>query len=354
MHKIHVSVKREQSYDIAIEQGITKNLRNFKEVFFKYEKVIVISDTNVAKRYAKEIVRQIERFGCKVHDIIIETGEHSKDMDHAKDIFYHLSEFGVTRSDLIVALGGGVVGDLAGFCASTYLRGVDFIQMPTTLLAQVDSSIGGKVGINLSKGKNLVGSFYQPKLVAVDPDVLQTLPKRVYNDGMAEVIKYGCIYDASLFYEISQSSERSDDEKMQWIISRCCEIKAEVIQKDELEGGLRKVLNFGHTIGHVIETYFNYEEYTHGEAVAIGMYYITLKSEKKGITKAGTAAKIKEILEKNELPYQMPHLEEERVHNILFRDKKFSGDKITLVLLKEIGETVFVKMDKKQLLEFIG
>ncbi|MBF7096436.1 3-dehydroquinate synthase [Alkalibacter mobilis] len=350
---INVEVHRDYKYTIDVSKGILDKLERYRNLFFRYEKVVIITDENVAPLYLKKVERQIEKFGCKTQEIIIPPGESSKSLSMAEEIYHHFSEYNLTRSDAVIALGGGVVGDLAGFCASTYLRGVDFIQIPTTLLAQVDSSIGGKVGVNLTKGKNLVGSFYQPKSVIVDPRSLKTLKDRIFNDGMAEVIKYGCIYDKTLFNKLYQSTAEELTKDLENTIATCCSIKKEVIEEDERETGLRKILNFGHTLGHVLETYFNYQKYTHGEAVAIGMYHITVKSEKKGITKYGTSDKIKEILIKNGLPYTMPYLEQEKIEEILFRDKKFSGDKITLVLLKEIGESVLYSMDKNQLVEFI-
>ena len=353
MEGIKVELHRDYRYTIDVENGVLEELEKYNDTFFRYEKAVIITDANVAPLYLKHISKQISQAGCKVHELVIAPGEHSKSLAKAEEIYHHFSEYNMTRSDLVVALGGGVVGDLAGFCASTYLRGIDFIQVPTTLLAQVDSSVGGKVGVNLSKGKNLVGSFYQPQAVIVDPNVIKTLPKRNFSEGMAEVIKYGCIYDKDLFNRIYYDRENEIKNGLAEIIHRCCAIKKEVTEEDEREGGLRKILNFGHTIGHVLEAYFNYQKFSHGEAVAIGMSHITVKSEKKGITKKGTADKIKSILEKNDLPYTMPYLEQDKVEEILFRDKKFSGDKITLVLLKEIGEAVLVKMDRNQLIEFI-
>ncbi|NTW73142.1 MAG: 3-dehydroquinate synthase, partial [Eubacteriaceae bacterium] len=199
----------------------------------------------------------------------------------------------------------------------------------------------------------LVGSFYQPRLVLTDPGVLKTLPERIFSDGMAEVIKYGCIYDASLFDQLLSLDKENLEEDLEGIIETCARIKKEVTEKDEMESGLRKILNFGHTLGHVIETYFNYQKYSHGEAVAIGMHYITQQSERKGITREGTADKIRDILIKYNLPYKMPDLEKNKVLEILARDKKFSGDKISLVLLKSIGQVTLVGFDKNQLTEFI-
>lgn len=353
MGNIMVDIHRDYKYAIEVENGLLDDLDRYRNLFFRYEKAVLITDENVAPHYLRQVEKQIDKAGCKTHAIILPPGEGTKSLEKAEEIYHHFSEYNLSRGDLVVALGGGVVGDLTGFCASTYLRGVDFIQIPTTLLAQVDSSVGGKVGVNLSKGKNLVGSFYQPKAVIVDPLTLKTLNKRVFCDGMAEVIKYGCIQDKGLFDRLMMGSVQAPPEEIDEIIESCCTIKRNVIQEDERETGLRRILNFGHTLGHVLETYFNYQKYSHGEAVAIGMYHITTKSESRGITKEGTSEKLKELLLAYDLPVTMPYLEQERVEEILFRDKKFSGNKITLILLKDIGETVMVSMDKNQLVEFI-
>lgn len=353
MGSITVEIRRDYKYAIDVEYGSLDHLDRYRTLFFRYEKAVIITDEKVASYYLKSVERQIDKVGCKVHTILLPPGEGTKTLGKAEEIFHLLSEYNITRGDLIVALGGGVVGDLAGFCASTYLRGLDFIQIPTSLLAQVDSSIGGKVGVNLSKGKNLVGSFYQPKAVIVDPRTLETLDKRVFGDGMAEVIKYGCIQDPALFQRLSDLMDPPGSSAMTQVVETCCTIKRNVIQKDERETGLRRILNFGHTLGHVVETYFNYQTYTHGEAVAMGMAHITMKSELKGITRPGTTEKLKDVLKKYELPYTLPPMELHRVEEILLRDKKFSGSKITLILLKDLGEAVQVSMDKNQLMEFL-
>ena len=241
-----------------------------------------------------------------------------------------------------IALGGGVVGDISGFAASTFLRGIKFIQIPTTLLAQVDSSVGGKVAVNLDGGKNLVGSFYQPKAVLIDPDMLSTLSERIFNDGMAEVIKYALIWDKELFSELEKDT--LDIEK---IIYTCVDIKRQVVEEDEFDTGKRMILNFGHTYGHVVESAYNYETYTHGEGVAIGMARITERTEKMGITKVGTYDKIVSILKKYDLCFDDYSIDKETAANIMLRDKKSAGGSINYIVLKEIGTCDIMKMDRE-------
>ncbi|EKY26424.1 putative 3-dehydroquinate synthase [Clostridium celatum DSM 1785] len=257
-------------------------------------------------------------------------------------VYNELLDFNLTRSDLIITLGGGVIGDLGGFVASSYLRGIDFIQVPTSLL-EVDSSVGGKVAVDLERGKNLVGSFYHPKAVLIDPEVLNTLDNRFFIDGMAEVIKYGCIKD-KMFFEFLYEMENNSDviDNMERVIHKCCDIKRIVVESDEKDKGERMLLNFGHTLGHAIEQYYNYTKYTHGEAVAIGMYEITKISEAKGLTVKGTAERIKEILIKYNLPYKMD-VNIEEILDTINLDKKKLGKSLNLIILKEIGNSEIYK-----------
>ncbi|MFZ7121825.1 MAG: 3-dehydroquinate synthase [Eubacteriaceae bacterium] len=353
MRDIKVKINRTHNYSIMIKKGILDQLDILKNTFFKYEKAVIISDENVSPIYLKHISKQIKNMGCKMHEIIVEVGEKSKSLEQVQEIYQHFLEYNITRSDVIIALGGGIVGDLTGYCASTYLRGVDFIQIPTSLLAQVDSSVGGKVGVNLSKGKNLVGSFYQPKVVIIDPKTLDTLPSSNFAEGMAEVIKYGCIYDRNLFEKLIDYDTEELLNNIEDIIEKCCTIKKEVVEKDEMEKDLRRILNFGHTLGHVIEAYYNYEKYSHGESVAIGMYCFSVVGEKMGVTKIGTSEKLKKVLIKFNLPVNYPDLDKELAFEIINRDKKFDGNKINLVFLKEIGKSLIISVDKHQLKEYI-
>ena len=287
-----------------------------------------------------------------VYTIVIPAGEESKSLAQVEDIYYQLMDMGITRSDAIVALGGGVVGDLAGFCAATFMRGIDFVQIPTSLLAQVDSSVGGKVGVDLGFGKNLVGAFHQPKAVIIDPQFLDTLEDHYLTDGMGEVIKYGCISSAKLFVRLMGFEYQEDLlEDMEEIIAKCVQIKRNVVESDEKEKGLRRVLNFGHTIGHVIESYFEFKEYSHGEAVAIGMYQITKMSVREGITTPETLGNLQLILETYGLPYEMPEMDMNRVKEILYSDKKFENDVLNMCIITKIGKAEIVKIHKDQAIQ---
>lgn len=331
------------SYDIIIEKGIINRLADEIKNHFKGNKIFILTDKNVDKFYGDLVLRNLSSNGYDVKKMVLDPGEETKTFFTLPLVYDELLNFKFTRSDLILTLGGGVIGDLGGFIASTYLRGVAFIQCPTTLLAQVDSSVGGKVGVDLEKGKNLVGSFYHPKKVVIDPEVLETLSDRVFNDGMAEVIKYGCIKDKEFFDNlINYSNKKEVMHNIEYIIHNCCKIKTEVVEKDEKDTGERMLLNFGHTIGHAIEQYYNYSKYTHGEAVAIGMYEITKLSEELGITKIGTTGIIKDILIKYKLPYELT-IDIKEIIETMKLDKKNLGANLNLIFLKEIGNSFIYK-----------
>lgn len=341
-----------RSYPIIIEKGLLNRLSQEIKKVYENKKIAIITDKNIEKLYGDRIKEELESdFQIKI--IVIEPGEKSKSLGVLQEIYDQLLDFQITRGDLIIAFGGGVVGDLAGFAASSLLRGIPYIQIPTSLLAQIDSSVGGKVAVNLAQGKNLVGSFYQPKAVFIDPELLSTLDKRYFYDGMAEVIKYACIKDKVLFEDLLSFDEEELSQNMERIILRCCQIKKDIVVKDELDTGERMVLNFGHTLGHVIEKEYSFQRYTHGEAVAIGMYNITKKSEDMGISKKGTSALIKEILSKYRLPYEIPIIHRERILQTIGLDKKSKGQYINLILVKEIGEAYIEKIYKKDISSYI-
>lgn len=324
-------------YDIKIQKSIIENIGNEIKNIYKNKKISVVTDENVAAIYGKVVKESLEKSGCIVQFIVVQPGEESKSLEVLKTVYRQFISFNLTRSDLVIALGGGVVGDLAGFAASTYLRGVDYVQVPTTLLAQIDSSIGGKVAVNIEEGKNLIGSFYQPKIVLIDPEVLHTLDDKLIRDGMGEVIKYACIKDADFFKELLSINTREQlFDNIENIIYTCCDIKREVVEKDEHDKGERMLLNFGHTMGHAIEKYFNYR-YTHGEAVAIGMHYITGKSEALGYTEPGTAEQIKKMLVNFSIEYDIPDMDISIIRDTILLDKKNISGKLNLILLKNIG-----------------
>lgn len=328
----------ENSYDIAI----TEDFELLDQFVSKYDKLVVVTDENVDHYYGNIL----DRYNAK--KLVLPAGEHTKSPKHLVWLYENLLKKGITRSDLIVALGGGVVGDLTGFAASTYLRGVDYIQIPTTLLSQVDSSVGGKVAVNLPMAKNIVGSFYQPKFVFINPKFLNSLDPRYFADGMAEVIKYGCIESKELFDLLGDTNFDRED-----VIARCVNIKRRVVEADQFDKGERMILNFGHTLGHSIEQYYHYEKYSHGEAVAIGMYCITKASEKMGITKPGTAEEIKKRL----IQYKLPYTHEVPIDQLVAAmklDKKSEGYEISIILLEEIGKCIIKKIRKEDLVQYMG
>lgn len=342
MKKLTVDLK-DLSYDILIDSGLRHRFDLEIKKVFNGDKIAVITDENLNEIYGEELLRNLEK-SFSVKFIVIKPGEKSKSFNSLIPIYNELLDFKLTRSDLIIAFGGGVVGDLAGFVASTFLRGVNFIQIPTSLLAQVDSSVGGKVAVDLERGKNLVGSFYHPKLVLIDVEFLKTLPEKFFNDGLGEVIKYGAIRDKELFKELESFKDKEQlKENMEHIIYICCNIKRIVVENDEKDKGERMILNFGHTLGHGIEKIYNYETYSHGEAVAIGMYKITLLSEKMKITKEGTANRIKELLEKYALPIDAEIKDENALIEAIKLDKKNLNSTLNLILIKDIGEAMIHK-----------
>lgn len=310
------------------------------------QRCAIITDTNVGRRYARPAFDSLARAGFCPALVILNPGEATKHPRSAAQCYDRLADHRLERKSFIVALGGGVVGDLAGFVAATYLRGIAFVQVPTTLLAQVDSSVGGKVGVNLKAGKNLVGAFYQPQLVLCDLDTLRTLPEREYRAGLAEVVKYGIIYDADLFARLERDLPkllRRDVRVLGAIIARCCQIKAEVVAQDETESGLRSILNFGHTIGHALEAISHYGRYLHGEAIAIGQVAAArLSTELVGLPRA-QLARILGLLERIGLPthVRLNARQRQKLFAALRLDKKVRGGQVRFVLAKRIGQVVW-------------
>lgn len=340
--------------NIIIEKGIIKNAGHEIRKVYSNNKIAVVTDENVFGLYGEILKESLAAENFTPEFIVIKPGEQSKTVDTLKYVYSNLVSMGITRGDLIVALGGGVVGDLAGFAASTYLRGIDFVQIPTSLLAQIDSSIGGKVAVNLDEGKNLIGSFYHPKLVLVDSEVLNSLSEKFIKDGMGEAIKYGCIRDKELFFILLQIKSKAElIDNIEDIIFRCLSIKKETVEMDEKDKGIRMLLNFGHTIGHAIEKYFNYEKYSHGEAVSVGMYWITKKSEEMGLTEKGTSDKIKEILENYGIEYIIPNVDRQEIIKNILVDKKNISGKLNLILLKSIGNAFIYNIPEEETSKFI-
>ena len=303
--------------------------------------VAVVTDDNVAPLYLDRAVKSLEAAGLRVCTHTLPHGEQTKCLTQLANLYTFLCENRLTRKDAVIALGGGVIGDLTGLAAATFLRGVHFIQVPTTLLAQVDSSVGGKVAVDLPQGKNLVGAFYQPEFVLVDPDTLTTLTDEYWRDGLGEVVKYGCIGDADLFALLEECAPGEREKLMDHIdtiLLHCIQAKADVVAQDERDTGLRMTLNFGHTIAHAVETCQHYEGLRHGEAVALGMHAMTCLTEAKGLTANGTAARLDALLRRLDMPMQLPGLREEDVISAMFMDKKYSGKVLRVIVLNEIGK----------------
>ncbi len=343
-----VAVKTGRNYNIIIDHHILDHAGAYIRPLTKAIRAVIVSDTNVAPLYAERVKTSLEQNGFETSLFVFEAGERSKRLSTIEKMYDFFFEQHLTRTDLVVALGGGVTGDMTGFAAASYLRGIDFVQIPTSLLAQVDSSVGGKTGVDLPVGKNLVGAFWQPILVLIDPETLSTLPDAYFRDGLGEVIKYGCIRSRSLF-ERMESEEAAgflDD-----LIYECVSIKRDVVEKDERDTGERAILNFGHTLGHALEKLYGYEGLSHGEAVGIGALLLTRISEMHGLTEPGTAERLEALLQKYQLPTE-PGFSLEEIVAATRGDKKSTGTSINFVFLKTIGECFVQKIRMEDFGEF--
>lgn len=327
-----VSVTASKNYDVLIGKGLLQSLGSYAAAIKKVKKVCIVSETNVWALYGETAKESLLKAGFEVTEFVFRAGEQFKNAVVYLDLLYYLADNQITRTDLIVALGGGVVGDLAGFAAATYMRGIPFIQVPTTLLSAVDSSVGGKTAIDLPVGKNLVGAFYQPELVLCDTDCLDTLPQDVFRDGCAEVIKYGVLYDPALFAHLY---EKGLDFDREMVITRCVELKRDVVAEDEFDTGARMKLNLGHTIGHGVEAQSHFEV-SHGKGVAIGMAIVARAAEKYGICSSETRDTIVQILHKFELPVSCDYTAES-LYRAALSDKKRSGGTVNLIIPERIG-----------------
>lgn len=335
-----------RGYSIKIGSGVLQNIGPECARLKPGERCAIITDKNAGKFYAKTVFDSLVRAGFSPVLVTVAASESAKNLRTVAGCYDQLSAHRLERKSFIVALGGGVVGDLAGFVAATYLRGIPFVQVPTTLLAQVDSSVGGKTGVNLRAGKNLVGAFYQPRLVLCDTDTLKTLPAREFRAGLAEVIKYGIIYDARLFAALERGLERIlrlDEKLLAPIIARCCEIKAEVVSQDETETGLRAILNFGHTIGHAIENSFGYGKLLHGEAISVGQVMAARLSEMHLGMPPSEVQRIQTLFARAGLPTQIQinASRRRRLFDAMRLDKKTTGGEVRFVLARKIGEVEF-------------
>ena len=348
MKKLTVNVN--DKYDILIEKGLLSKSGSLIKSVMPCKKLALISDTNVYPLYGDTVKKQLEDEGYEVFTFVFKAGETSKKTSTVVEMVEFMAENQLTRGDGVVALGGGVCGDMAGFAAAIYLRGIQFVQIPTTLLSQVDSSVGGKTAVDLPQGKNLCGAFHQPSLVIIDPNVLETLTDHFFADGMGEVIKSGCIKSAHLFERLEKENPKDFIEDM---IFECLDIKRQVVENDEKEHGERALLNFGHTCGHAIEKLWNFETISHGEAVGIGMVMISQVSEKLKITEEGTTDRIINVLNKNNMKIKDTHTTAEIVA-AMSADKKRTSDGIKFVVLKSIGDSFIYPVKNEDITKIFG
>ncbi len=327
-----IRVNASSSYDVVIERGILKDCGKLIADVTKSRKTVIITDDIVEALYCNTVEKSLAENGFSFSRFVFPNGEASKNSETLNEIYDFLAKNEITRKDIIIALGGGVTGDMAGYAAATYLRGVEFVQIPTTLLAQIDSSVGGKTAIDIPAGKNLVGAFKQPALVICDSDTLKTLTPEILADGMAEAIKYGMIKDKSLFEKIAERNLDTIEEIMDELVYSCIDIKRQVVEADEFESGERMTLNFGHTLGHAVEGFYNYSTYTHGSGVAVGMCYITDKFCDKDVYN-----KLADCVKAYRLPIDVPAKMSELLP-FCAKDKKRDSDSISYIVCREIGK----------------
>lgn len=345
MQKVRVALG-ERSYDICIGHDLLPSISEYIHTFPLGKKVAIITNPKLKQLYGGNIEQQCKEKGCRPVVIELPSGERYKSLKSVSRIYDALIKEKFERGSSIIALGGGVIGDIAGFVAATYLRGIPYIQVPTSLVAQVDSSVGGKTGVNHRLGKNLIGAFYQPSLVWIDVGTLKSLPRRELIAGMAEVVKYGVIADSQFFSFIEENYKKAlslDREVLIHVVERSCEIKAKIVSEDEREKGLRAILNFGHTIGHAIETVTSYKRYKHGEAVSIGMVCAARTAFFMGICPQETYLRIEGLCRLLGLPVSIPRMEFSILWDILQRDKKVINGKVRFILPLRLGEVNIIE-----------
>jgi 3-dehydroquinate synthase len=345
-----------RSYAIKIGGGLLARLGDECARLKTGDRCAIITDANVGKKFAKPAYDSLLKAGFEPSLITVPSGETSKSLRTVQSCYDQLAAHRLERKSFVVALGGGVVGDLAGFVAATYLRGIPFVQIPTTLLAQVDSSVGGKTGVNLRAGKNLVGAFHQPRLVVCDLNTLKTLPEREFHAGLAEIIKYGIIFDARLFAQLERNLPtilKRNEKTLAFAIARCCEIKAKIVSKDESENGLRSILNFGHTIGHAIENSIGYGKFLHGEAISIGQVAAAKLSQKILGLPQRDVERIENLFRRAGLPAEIKlnSTQRQKLFDAMRLDKKVSGGEVKFVLAKKIGKVAWGQKVPQPLIE---
>ena len=345
-----------RSYDIIVQDGLLDRLGQQVSMLGLGTQAVIITNPIVKRLYARRAVQGLQAAGFDVTVLVVPEGEQAKSMRWLNRILDALIDKRCERGAVLIALGGGVVGDVAGFAASVYLRGIHFIQVPTTLVAQVDASIGGKTAVNHVLGKNLIGTFYQPRMVLIDPLALLTLPEREYRAGLAEVIKYGVIEDAAFFEFLEQHMHKvleREPESLGRILRTSCAIKAATVSADEREGDRRRILNFGHTLGHALETVTKYRRYQHGEAVAIGMVGAAGLAFHLGMAEKTVQERIKELVTRAALPSEMPNHPAASLISAMRQDKKVKEQQIHFVLPTEIGKVTVVPVQDSELRAFL-
>jgi 3-dehydroquinate synthase len=340
----------DRSYDILIQAGLLESLGGRLNKLGVTGKVGVVTDRHVARHYARNLLAMLRRFDIEVVPIILAPGEQSKTLKTIEHILDALARHRFERTSLLLALGGGVVGDLTGFAAAIYQRGIPFIQIPTTLVAQVDSSVGGKTGVDHRLGKNLIGAFYQPRAVWIDPLTLRTLPTREWVAGLAEVIKYGIIADEKFFSYLQREMpglRRRQPDIVAAVVKRSCEIKADVVAADERESDRRRILNYGHTIGHALEALGGYESLIHGEAVGIGLVQEADLARYQGICDRTVVEQIRDVVKSAGLSDRMPAWAPAKVWKAMLHDKKVSGGQVVGVWPERIGDVRMAPIDER-------
>ena len=347
-----VPIRALRPYEVCIAPGLLPDLGPRAAALLPPRRAMLVSDDRVYPLCGPAAEASLTRAGFRVSRFVFPHGEKSKSLPTYTALVQALFDNDLTGGDSIIALGGGVVGDLAGFAAATYLRGMDFVQIPTSLLAMVDSSVGGKTGVDIPEGKNLVGAFWQPRLVIVDTSTLETLPPAFFTDGVGEIVKYACIRDRELF-DLLESGEALTPARLEETVLRCIDCKRRVVERDEREAGERKLLNFGHTLGHALERYYHYEGPTHGCAVAVGMARITAASEARGLTVPGTGERLLRVLKRCGLPADDPVNNAALLPGVSM-DKKRDGVSIDLVILREIGDACVYRLPLASLAAFLA
>ena len=348
----------ERGYDILIGENWLEQLTSYLSFIPKSSKLMLISDRNVFALAGERVLSILRDAGFMVESAVVPGGEGCKNLTVTAWLYEQMLVYGLDRKSTVLALGGGIVGDVAGFAAATYMRGVGYIQIPTTLLALVDSSVGGKTGVNLPQGKNLVGAFYQPGLVFADIAFIGSLSDKEYLTGLAEVIKYGIIWDESLFTYLEENKGKvmsRDRDCLIDIVARCCDIKAEIVGKDEKESGLRALLNMGHTFGHAFESLTDYKGFTHGEAVAVGMIYAARLAVARSLISQSESDRISSLIKSYGLPVAYGDLSAGDIIASMYRDKKTVGGKIKFVVPIGIGQSeIITDVTEEQMMEVLG